>query len=288
MITENITQHLESADKVLISASNGLSIAEGFHIFADDKNFNAYFSSFKQEYLIHNIVEGLFYPYPSELIYWKFYSKLYQYFLADYQLSEVMKHLYELISDKNYFVITSNIDNHFEYSGFENSKIFEIEGNCKTAQCARACHNKLYDISELLLKINNNLDDQTILNILPKCPRCHGTMAMHIETNHYFIKQEDWKLQAQAFEHFIHTTKEEKIVVLELGIGSRNQLIKAPIMQWIQQRDNVVYITFNLAQEIFIPLAIQDKSLSVPGDIAHNLSELVTFKRQGKGCTNEY
>lgn len=288
MITENITQHLESADKVLISASNGLSIAEGFHIFADDKNFNAYFSSFKQEYLIHNIVEGLFYPYPSELIYWKFYSKLYQYFLADYQLSEVMKHLYELISDKNYFVITSNIDNHFEYSGFENSKIFEIEGNCKTAQCARACHNKLYDISELLLKINNNLDDQTILNILPKCPRCYGPMAMHIETNHYFIKQEDWKLQAQAFEHFIHTTKEEKIVVLELGIGIRNQLIKAPIMQWIQQRDNVVYITFNLAQEIFIPLAIQDKSLSVPGDIAHNLSELVTFKRQGKGCTNEY
>lgn len=288
MITENITQHLESADKVLISASNGLSIAEGFHIFADDKNFNDYFSSFKQEYLIHNIVEGLFYPYPSELIYWKFYSKLYQYFLADYQLSEVMKHLYELISDKNYFVITSNIDNHFEYSGFENSKIFEIEGNCKTAQCARACHNKLYDISELLLKINNNLDDQTLLNILSKCPRCHGPMAMHIETNHYFIKQEDWKLQAQAFEHFIHTTKEEKIVVLELGIGSRNQLIKAPIMQWIQQRDNVVYITFNLAQEIFIPLAIQDKSLSVPGDIAHNLSELVTFKRQGKGCTNEY
>src|SRR5699024_5358626 len=288
MITENITQHLESADKVLISASNGLSIAEGFHIFADDKNFNDYFSSFKQEYLIHNIVEGLFYPYPSELIYWKFYSKLYQYFLADYQLSEVMKHLYELISDKNYFVITSNIDNHFEYSGFENSKIFEIEGNCKTAQCARACHNKLCDISELLLKINNNLDDQTLLNILSQSLRCDGPMAMHIETNHDFIKQEDWKLQAQAFEHSIHTTQEEKIVVLELGIGSRNQLIKALIMQWIQQRDNVVYITFNLAQEIFIPLAIQDKSLSVPGDIAHNLSELVTFKRQGKGCTNEY
>ncbi|MGD6886985.1 Sir2 family NAD-dependent protein deacetylase [Staphylococcus shinii] len=288
MTTENIIQHLESADKVLISASNGLSIAEGFHIFADDKNFNDYFSSFKQEYLIHNVVEGLFYPYPSELIYWKFYSKLYQYFLADYQLSEVMKNLYELISDKNYFVITSNIDNHFEYSGFENSKIFEVEGNCKTVQCAHACHNKLYDISELLLKINNNFDDQTLVNILPKCPQCHGPMAMHIETNNYFIKHEDWKLQAQAFEHFIHTTNEEKIVVLELGIGKRNQLIKAPIMQWIQQRDNVVYITFNLAQEIFIPLAIQDKSLSVPGDIAHNLSELVTFKRQGKGCTNEY
>lgn len=43
------------------------------------------------------------------------------------------------------------------------------------------------------------------------------------------------KVQIQAYQHFVEKYHNKKLLVLELGIGARNQLIKAPLMRLVDQ-----------------------------------------------------
>lgn len=119
---------ISSSDAVLISASNGLSIAEGYHIFADNEDFRKYFGYFRSEYGIDCIIRGVFAPLPREE-HLRFMSAVHKYMIDDYTGSEIFKNLLEITGNKDYFVITSNGDTHFQINGFESDKIFEVEGN---------------------------------------------------------------------------------------------------------------------------------------------------------------
>ena len=43
-----IAEKIKAADGILIGASNGLSIAEGYNIFANDERFQSHFSDFQK------------------------------------------------------------------------------------------------------------------------------------------------------------------------------------------------------------------------------------------------
>ena len=58
-------QAIREADALLIGASNGLSIAEGYHIFANNEMFRRQFGDIQQKYGIRSVIEGCFYHYPN-------------------------------------------------------------------------------------------------------------------------------------------------------------------------------------------------------------------------------
>lgn len=119
---------IKNSPAILIRASNGLSIAEGYNIFADDENFRKYFNEFKALYGINGLIQGVFAQIP-EADHNVFMSKVRQYLIDDYQPTSVFADLKELVSGKDYFVVTSNADTHFQMNGFDEDKIFEVEGN---------------------------------------------------------------------------------------------------------------------------------------------------------------
>lgn len=121
-------QQLQAADAILISASNGLSIAEGYHIFADDANFKHYFNDFREKYGFQNLIQGLFSPLP-EAEHQAYMTQVRRFLIEDYQPTDVFKTLKEIIDTKPYFVVTSNADTHFQLNGYAPSKLWEIEGN---------------------------------------------------------------------------------------------------------------------------------------------------------------
>ncbi|WP_414049095.1 hypothetical protein [Macrococcus animalis] len=215
---------LQDADVILISASNGLSISEGYHIFADNEDFKTYFNHFRTTYGVRNIVQGLFYPYPNESERRAFYETVIQYMIKDYDGSEVFTDLKAIIGEKDYFVVTSNGDTHFQMNGFDVTRLFEIEGNFYTG--------------------------------------LSGDMR-HIE------------VQKEKFHSFLSKYHHKKVVVLELGIGMRNQMIKAPLMNLVSTERNFQYITLNLQQEIYIPVVIEDKSIALTGPINKTFKELL-------------
>ena len=218
---QRAAQAIKDADALLIGASNGLSIAEGYHIFANNEMFRRQFGDFQQKYGIRSVIEGCFYPYPNEKDRQEFLNRLVQHWVTNYRPSQVMKDLLAVAGDKDYFILTSNADTHLELSGFAPGKVFEVEG--------------------------------TFENIVLNTPIVDKSQQANAFLNHYHSK---------------------RLAILELGIGSRNRLIKLPLMQLAAREPQAVYITLNLAQELYIPNEIAHKSIGLAGDIAVILQKL--------------
>ena len=273
-----ILEKIKEADSIIIGASNGLSISEGYHIFAEDAAFIEHFGDFRNKYGLRSIIQGAFYPYPSQEEKWAFFSRMYEYFIGDKEASSIMKNLYEIMKDKNYFVVTSNTDTHFELAGFSKERIFEIEGNCRKLQCSNCCHDKIYPGDEIVSKMAKSQKYGKVPSeIIPKCPECGGDMQMYVEIDRNFLKGHSWQTKYKNYENFINNAHGKKLVLLELGVGVRNQLIKAPFMRLTNFEENATYITVNKG-ELYIPNEIADKSIGVDGNIAELLQELVKMK----------
>lgn len=226
---QKAAQAIADADALLIGASNGLSIAEGYHVFADNDMFRSRFGDFRQRYGIRNVIEGCFFPYPDAESRKEFCRRLVQQWVEEYRPSEVMKDLLALVGGKDYFVLTTNGDTHLELAGFHPTQVFELEG--------------------------------TFLQMLHDAP----------------IEDKSGELQ-QFLAHY----HGKRLVILELGIGSRNRLIKLPLMQLTAREPYATYITLNLAHELYIPDEISRQSIGLPGDIAatlHELNQLVPIER---------
>ena len=266
-------ERIHNADAVLIGASNGLSITEGLHLFADNQAFEELFGDLKQRYGVSCILQGMGATWPSEEEKWGFWSRLVHHYCGEYRETRVMSDLKKIIGKKDYFVITSNGECHFELCGFPPEKIYEIEGNWLTMQCASRCHEKLYPWTELAEKMAEAEQEGKIPSeLIPHCPVCGGPMQVHMEMDRNFIPDTGSK---KHLEDFLEQYHGKKLAILELGIGWRNQLIKAPLMRLAAGEPQAVYVTVNLG-EIFIPEEIRNKSYGLDGDLAEILHALAT------------
>lgn len=214
---------IADADAILIGASNGLSIAEGYNIFADNDMFRRNFGEFQRRFGIRSVLDGCFFRYPTPEDRHAFLSKLVKDWVTDYTPSEVMLNLKSIVGDKDYFIVTTNGDTHLEESGFSPDKVFELEG--------------------------------TFVQLLEDKP----------------ITDKSAELNS-----FIARYCDKRLVVLELGIGSHNRMIKEPLMQLVAQHPSTTYITLNLPHEIYIPTQIADRSVALAGDIAYTLKHLLS------------
>lgn len=266
-----IHRKIVEADGILIGASNGLSISEGYHLFADNEDFRNLFPEFRQKYGIQCLFQGMSCNYSSEEEKWAFWSRLITKYVHGYQISSQMKNLKKIIGNKSYFIITSNGETHFEKAGFDKNCIYEIEGNLANMQCERACHHQLYPVNEIIKKmIKHEKNGRIPTELVPKCPLCGGNMQMNYEVFPGFIRND---AAAESYMSFIDEFQDKKLVILELGIGMRNQLIKAPLMRMAASLSKCTYITVNKG-EIYIPEQIEDKSYGLDGDITKILQEI--------------
>ncbi len=266
-----IADKIKNADAILVGASNGLSITEGLHLFADDQALEELFGDFKRNYGIRSILHGMSARWPSEEEKWAFWSRLIHHYCGEYKESQVMKDLKAIVGGKNYFVVTSNGECHFEMSGFAPENIYEVEGSWLTMQCSHACHDTLYpslDIAEEMAAAEKN--GKAPSDMVPHCPKCGGPMQIHLEVDRNFIRENTGQ---ERFQEFLNQYHGKKLVVLELGIGPRNQLIKAPLMRLVDMEPNATYATINLG-EIYITDNIKKKSFGLDGYLGEILSRL--------------
>ena len=183
----NIYKAIQEADALLIGASNGLSISEGYNIFADDHWFQKDFGDFRSRYGIRNILQGLFFQYPTEESKWAFFSRLISRKCYLEQPGPVMEDLYRLVSSKDYFIVTSNGEDHFVPAGFDRDKVFEMEGRLTQSRCQNGCGTDPYENQNEILKMaeaEKNGQDP-LKNWFPAVPAVEGQLrsiwqtAMH-------------------------------------------------------------------------------------------------------------
>ncbi len=266
---QTIAEKIKSADAVLIGASNGLSITEGLHLFADNQAFEDVFGDLKRKYGLRCILHGMAARWPSEEEKWGFWSRLAHHYCSGYTATPVMQALKTIIGDKDYFIVTSNGECHFEMSDLAPEKIYEVEGNWLTMQCVRPCHNEIYPCFEQMEQMaaaeaNGRIPSE----LVPRCPKCGGIMQVHMDDHAAFIAD---TVAQQNFQTFLDKYHGKKLVILELGIGPRNQLIKAPLMRLAAREPYAVYVSVNKG-EIYIPSQLQSKSFGLDGDLAQVLN----------------
>lgn len=201
---KQIAEKIKEADGILIGASNGLSIAEGYNIFANDEKFRSHFADFQRKYGIRSLIQGSFGRFETENEMWSYYSRMTYYYMYHTQSSLLMQTLYMLVKEKPHFVVTSNTDDHFAMAGFDRKSIFEIEGNMKDMQCARGCHAQVYSNREVVFTMREHEQGMEIpAEYLPRCPICGGTMQIHVPVNQAFVRDEDWQAQSECYMDFI-------------------------------------------------------------------------------------
>ena len=263
---KRLKEEMETADAILIGAGAGLSASAGLTY--SGERFYRYFSDFHEKYGINDIYSGGFYPYETLEEYWAWWSRHIYYNRYDLPAGKPYTDLLELVKDRDYFVLTTNVDHQFQLAGFDKKRLFYTQGDYGLWQCSKACHQKTYDNEETVRKmIAEQVNMKIPTELIPKCPVCGAPMTMNLRSDNTFVQDEGWYAAANRYDDFVRRHKDLHILYLELGVGANTPgIIKYPFWQMTARNPKAVYACINQG-EAFCPRQIERQSFCINADI---------------------
>jgi NAD-dependent SIR2 family protein deacetylase len=271
---EKLKQALSEADAVVIGAGAGLSTSAGF-IYSGER-FEKYFSDFSEKYGFTDMYTGGFHVLGMEpeimWAYWSRYIYINRYLDAP---KPVYDELFSLVKDKDYFVLTTNVDHCFQKAGFDKERLFYKQGDYGLFQCTEPCTQDTYDNEEMIRNMYEQQKDMRIPSeLIPKCPKCGKPLTMNLRSDDKFVEDDGWKLACSRYEVFLETHKTGKVLFLELGVGYNTPvIIKYPFWKMTAQNPQATYACINF-EEAICPEEIKDQAILITGDIGEVLKEL--------------
>ncbi len=270
---KKLAEELKAADAVLIGAGAGLSTSTGFTY--TGKRFQETFSDFIEKYGFRDMYSGGFYPFDSLEEHWAYWSRYI--FINRYQDApqSVYRDLLELVRDKDYFVLTTNVDHCFQKAGFDKHRLFYTQGDYGLFQCSKPCHDKTYDNESLVRQMIDRQKDMRIPSeLVPRCPVCGAPMSMNLRADDTFVEDAGWHKAAERYQDFLRRHQSMRILFLELGVGNNTPgIIKYPFWQMTYQNPKAVYACVNYG-EAYAPREIGERSVCIDGDAGEVLKVL--------------
>ena len=254
------------ADAVVIGAGAGLSTSAGF-VYSGER-FREYFSDFASKYGFTDMYSGGFYPYPTMEEYWAYWSRYI--YINRYQDAPkpVYDDLFALVQDKDYFVLTTNVDHQFQKAEFDKHRLFYTQGDYGLFQCSEPCCQKTYDNEDIIRKMYAEQENMLIpTELVPRCPKCGRPMTMNLRADETFVQDEGWYRAAERYEEFLRRHENLHILFLELGVGYNTPaIIKYPFWQMTAKNPKAVYACLNFG-EAFCPEQIRPQAICMDADI---------------------
>lgn len=270
---ETLKRRLEEAEAIVVGAGAGLSSAAGMSY--SGERFRRHFSDFERKYGFHDMYTGGFYPFKTSEEFWAYWSRFI--YLNRYSPFDesVYKNLFSLLRDKEYFVLTTNVDHCFQRTGFGKERLFYTQGDYGLFQCRVPCHDKTYDNEAVVLKMRKEEKNMTIPSALvPRCPVCGEPMTMNLRCDATFVEDAGWHAACRRYEKFIEKYREKKILFLELGVGSNTPgIIKYPFWRLTAENKRAFYACVNL-ENAYAPAEIAGRSLCLRADIGEVISSI--------------
>ena len=269
-----LKKEIETADAIVIGAGAGLSTAAGFTY--SGERFEKLFSDFEKKYGFHDMYSGAFYPFQTHEEMWAYWSRFVycnRYMDID---NGTYKMLYELVKEKDYFVITTNVDHQFQKAGFDKKRLFYTQGDYGLFQCSEPCHNGTYDNEEIIKDMIEFQENMKIPStLIPRCPKCGKPMSMNLRSDDKFVEDEGWYKAAEHYSRFLHQHENLHILFLELGVGYNTPvIIKYPFWKMTTKNPKAVYACINYG-EAYSPDEIRNRSICINSDIKKILFNMV-------------
>ena len=273
MEIEKLRKALQSADAIVVGAGAGLSTSAGFTY--SGERFERHFADFIRQYSFTDMYSAGFYPFPTEEEHWAYWSRHIYYNRYVPAPKPVYDNLLKLLQEKDYFVITTNVDHQFQKAGFDKQRLFYTQGDYGLFQCAKPCHQKTYDNEEMVKRMIAEQQDMRIpTELIPHCPVCGGPMKVNLRADETFVEDEGWHAASERYTEFIRRHKDGRVLFLDLGSGGNTPVIfKIPFIRWTMQNPNAIYATVNLG-EAFTVDQIADRSIVIDADINDVLDAL--------------
>lgn len=264
---------LDTAETVVIGAGAGLSTAAGFTY--SGERFKKYFADFIDKYGFTDMYSGGFYPFETLEEFWAYWSRYI--FINRYMDAPkpVYDELFALIKDKDYFVITTNVDHCFQKAGFDKTQLFYTQGDYGLFQCSVPCRDETFDNEEIIRRMVDEQKDMRIPSeLLPVCPHCGSPLTMNLRADDKFVEDKGWHEAAKRYENFLQTRSGKRILFLELGVGYNTPvIIKYPFWRMTAQNPNAMYACVNYGEAV-CPREIARQSICIDADIGKVLEEL--------------
>ncbi len=239
-------EKIDEAPAIVIGAGAGLSAAAGLDYSGPE--FKKEFADYISKYHFPDLYTSSFYDFPTEEERWARWARHIDYARFRPNAFPLYRELLELVKEKNYFVITTNVDAQFRKAGFDSEKIFEVQGDYGLMQCATGCHPKVYSDKDTVENIIKHSHDLTVdSEYLPVCPVCGGDMDVHVRKNQFFVQDENWEIAASRYEDFINRYAENgRVVLLELGVGFNTPtIIRYPFERIAYKNTDATLIRLN-------------------------------------------
>ncbi len=269
-----LQQALDCADAVVIGAGAGLSASAGF--IYNGERFEQYFSDFRAKYGFEDMYTGGFFPFATQEEHWAYWSR----YIWVNRYTDAPEPVYDallaLVADKDYFVLTTNVDHCFQKAGFDKKRLFYTQGDYGLFQCSGPCCQETWDNEERIRRMMEEQRDMRIpTKLLPRCPKCGKPLTMNLRSDDTFVQDKGWYAAAQRYEDFLRRHKGSSMVFLELGVGYNTPgIIKYPFWNMTAQNPKAVYACLNAGQT-YTPKEILSQSIAINHDIGGLFDQIV-------------
>ena len=264
---------IRDADAIIIGAGAGLSASAGFDY--SGARFEANFSDFWKKYGFTDMYSGGFYPFPTQEEFWAYWSRYV--FINRYQdpPKPVYDTLLKLVTGRDYFVLTTNVDHCFQKAGFDKKRLFYTQGDYGLFQCSAPCCQETWDNEAAVRQMVARQENMRIPSeLLPLCPHCGRPLRMNLRADDTFVEDPGWHQAARRCDDFLRTRAAQRLLFLELGVGYNTPgIIKYPFWQMTARNPNATYACINQGQAS-CPKEIQAQAICINGDIGEILMQL--------------
>lgn len=268
---ENIAilrEQLDTVDAVVLGAGSGLSTAAGY-VYTGER-LTRYFSDFVKKYGIRDMYSGGFYPYSSMEEFWGFWCRYIWVNRYAPIPSDLYERLFALVKDKDYFVLTTNVDHCFQRSGFDKKRLFYTQGDYGLYQSSEprgASRGKTYDNEESIRSMVLEegwkiLDDGSLAapeegtvrmtipkDLVPVCPDDGKLMTTNLRADDTFVEDAGWHEAAARYQEFLSEHENLHVLYLELGVGMNTPvIIKFPFWKYTERNKKAFYACVNLGE----------------------------------------
>ena len=275
----------------MIGAGAGLSTAAGFTY--SGERFQKYFGDFAARFGIRDMYSGGFYPFPDEEIRWAWWARHIYYNRYVPAPKPVYDDLRKLVQDKDYFVITTNVDHQFQRAGFDKKRLFYTQGDYGLFQSVDPAIRKTYDNEEWVMKAmeaqgfvrnaegifdlpeEGSISMRIPTELIPKCPDDGSDVTMNLRADDSFVEDEGWHRASAAYGDYLRRHERLHVLFLEIGIGMNTPVIcKYPFWQMTNDNPKAVYACLNF-NEAYCPVQIEKQSVCINGDSGDVIRQLL-------------
>lgn len=270
---KRLKEAFAAAAAVVVGAGAGLSASAGFTY--SGERFSKYFADFEDKYGFHDMYSGAFCHYDTPEEHWAYWSRFITVNRYMDAPKPVYKEIFELVKDKDYFLITTNVDHCFQRAGFDKKRLFYTQGDYGLFQCSTPCCQETFDNEDIVRQMMEQQKDMRIPSkLLPVCPHCGKHVTMNLRSDNRFVEDEGWHEAAERYENFLQTRGNLRILFLELGVGYNTPvIIKYPFWQMTAKNQAATYACVNLGEAV-CPKEIEKQSICIDSDIAKVLEDL--------------